>query len=73
MHTVVTDLCEYLSEINFVFEMNLGSEVGDQVVSFEKKTRSKISCLGTFKEIIPIKMQLNFQIFRYGKTCTIYK
>jgi hypothetical protein len=46
----VTYLIEYLGEFEFKFETVLGYVSGDQMGSFEvKKTKSKISCLGTFK------------------------
>jgi hypothetical protein len=35
------ELLEYLSEFDFVFEMNLGYESGDQMGSFDKKTEVK--------------------------------
>ncbi len=46
----MTYLIEYLGEFEFIFETVLGYLSGDQMGSFEaKKTESKISCLGTFK------------------------
>jgi hypothetical protein len=46
----VTSLIEYLGEFKFIFKAVLGYVSGDQMGSFEaKKTKSKISCLGTFK------------------------
>ncbi len=48
----MTYLIEYLGEFEFIFETVLGYVSGDQMGSFEtKKTESKISCLGTFKQI----------------------
>jgi hypothetical protein len=48
---IATYLIEYLGEFEFIFETVLGYVSGDQMGSFEaKKTKSKISCLGTFKE-----------------------
>ncbi len=47
---LVTYLIEYLGEFEFIFETVLDYESRDQMGSFEaKKTKSKISCLGTFK------------------------
>jgi hypothetical protein len=47
----MTYLIEYLGEFEFIFETVLGYVSGDQMGYFEaKKTKSKISCLGTFKE-----------------------
>jgi hypothetical protein len=47
---IVTYLIEYLGEFEFIFETVLGYVSGGQMDSFEaKKTKSKISCLGTFK------------------------
>jgi hypothetical protein len=47
---LVNYLIEYLGEFEFIFETVLDSESRDQMGSFEaKKTKSKISCLGTFK------------------------
>jgi hypothetical protein len=46
----MTYLIEYLGEFEFIIETLLGYVSGDQMGSFEaKKTKSKISCLGTFK------------------------
>jgi hypothetical protein len=46
----VTYLIEYLGEFEFIFEIILDYESGDQMGSFDaKKPPSKISCLGTFK------------------------
>ncbi len=46
---IVTYLIEYLGEFEFVFETVLGYVSGGQMGSFEaKKTKSKISRLGTF-------------------------
>ncbi len=48
---IVTYLIEYLSEFEFIFETVLGYVSGGQMDYFEaKKTKSKISCLGTFKQ-----------------------
>jgi hypothetical protein len=48
---IVTYLIEYLGEFEFIFETVLGYVSGDQMGSFEeKKTKSKISRLGTFKQ-----------------------
>ena len=45
---IVTYLIEYLGEFEFIFEIILDYESGDQVGYFDaKKTPSKISCLGT--------------------------
>jgi hypothetical protein len=47
----LTYLIEYLGEFEFIFETVLGYVSGDQMGYFEfKKTESKISRLGTFKE-----------------------
>ena len=47
----MTYLIEYLGEFEFIFKTVLGYVSGDQMGSFEaKKTESKISCLGTFKQ-----------------------
>ncbi len=47
---IATYLIEYLGEFEFIFETVSGYVSGDQMGSFEaKKTKSKISCLGTFK------------------------
>jgi hypothetical protein len=52
MH-IVTYLIEYLGEFEFIFETILDYESGDQMGSFyAKKPPSKISCLGTFKELL---------------------
>jgi hypothetical protein len=49
---IATYLIEYLAEFEFIFETVLGYVSGDQMGSFEaKKTKSKISCLGTFKAV----------------------
>jgi hypothetical protein len=49
---LVTYLIEYLGEFEFIFETVLDYESRDQMGSFEaKKTKSKISCLGTFKQV----------------------
>ncbi len=46
----MTYLIEYPGEFEFIFGTVLGYVSGDQMGSFEaKKTKSKISCLGTFK------------------------
>jgi hypothetical protein len=48
---IVTYLIEYLGEFELIFETILDYESGNQMSSFDaKKTPSKISCLGTFKE-----------------------
>ncbi len=48
----VTYLIEYLGEFEFIFEIILDYESGDQMGSFDaKKPSSKISCLGTFNRI----------------------
>ncbi len=48
----MTYLIEYLGEFEFIFETVLGYVSGDQMGYFEaKKTKSKISRLGTFKFI----------------------
>jgi hypothetical protein len=48
----VTYLIEYLGEFEFIFETVLGYVSGDQMDYFEaKKMESKISCLGTFKNL----------------------
>ncbi len=45
---------EYLSEFDFIFETNLGYELGDRVGPFdEKKQKSKISCKCTFNRESP--------------------
>jgi hypothetical protein len=50
---IVTFIIEYLGEFKFIFETILDNESGDQMGSFdEKKTPSKISCLGTFKHFV---------------------
>jgi hypothetical protein len=47
---IVTYLIEYLGEFEFIFEIILDYESGDQMGSFDAKNPpSKISCLGTFK------------------------
>jgi hypothetical protein len=47
---IVTYLIEYMGEFEFIFEIILDYESGDQMGSFDaKKPPSKISCLGTFK------------------------
>jgi hypothetical protein len=47
---IVTYLIKYLGEFEFIFETVLVYVSGDQMGSFEaKKTKSKISRLGTFK------------------------
>jgi hypothetical protein len=49
-HSNLLYLIEYLGEFEFIFETVLGYVSGDQMGSFEaKKTKSKISYLGTFK------------------------
>ncbi len=49
---IATYLIEYLGEFGFIFETILDYESGDQMGSFDAKTPpSKISCLGTFKEV----------------------
>ncbi len=46
----MTYLIEYLGKSEFIFEIILDYESGDQMGSFDaKKPPSKISCLGTFK------------------------
>ncbi len=51
MH-IVTYLIEYLGVFEFIFENILDYESGDQMGSFDaKKPPSKISCLGTFKQV----------------------
>jgi hypothetical protein len=46
---IVTFLIEYLGEFEFIFEIILDYESGDQMGSFDAKNPpSKISCLGTF-------------------------
>ncbi len=48
---ILTYLIEYLGEFEFIFETVLGYVPGDQMGYFEfKKTKSKISRLGTFKQ-----------------------
>jgi hypothetical protein len=48
----VTYLIQYLGEFEFIFEIILDYESGDQMGSFDaKKPLSKISCLGTFKGV----------------------
>jgi hypothetical protein len=50
----VTYLIEYLGEFEFIFEIILDYESGDQMGSFDaKKPPSKISCLGIFKVTQP--------------------
>jgi hypothetical protein len=45
-------LIKYLDEFEFIFKTILDYESGDQMGSFDaKKLPSKISCLGTFKEL----------------------
>ncbi len=45
---IVTYLIEYIGEFEFIFKTVLGYVSGGQMNSFEaKKTKSKISCLGT--------------------------
>ncbi len=60
---IATYLMEYLGEFEFIFETVLGYVSGDQMGYFEaKKTESKISCLGTFKQTLSsfeIKMFLD--------------
>jgi hypothetical protein len=47
----MTYLIEYLGKFEFIFETVFGYVSGDEQGSFEaKKTESKISCLGTFKQ-----------------------
>ncbi len=47
----MTYLIEYLGEFEFIFETVLGYVSGDQMGYFEgKKTKSKISRLGTFNK-----------------------
>jgi hypothetical protein len=54
---IVTYLNEYLGEFEFIFKTSLDNESGDQMGSFdEKKTPSKISCLGTFNLRMPINL-----------------
>jgi hypothetical protein len=49
----VTYLIEYLGDFKFIFETVLGYVSGDQMGSFEaKKTKSKISRLGTFNWLL---------------------
>jgi hypothetical protein len=51
----VTYLIEYLGEFEFIFEIILDYESGDQMGSFDaKKPPSKISCLGTFKWTVSV-------------------
>ncbi len=50
---IATYLIEYLGEFEFIFETVIGYVSGDQMGYFEgKKTESKISCLGTFKQTV---------------------
>jgi hypothetical protein len=52
---IVTYLIEYLSEFEFIFEIILDYESGDQMGSFDaKKPPSKMSCLGSFKQPTPL-------------------
>ncbi len=56
----MTYLIEYLGEFEFIFETVLGYVSGDQMGSLEaKKTESKISCLGTFKTSIYVKVHMH--------------
>ncbi len=49
----MTYLIEYLGEFEFILETILDHESRDHMGSFNaKKTPSKISCLGTFKETL---------------------
>jgi hypothetical protein len=78
---IVTYLIEYLGEFEFIFETILEYESGDQMGSFDlKKPLSKISCLGTFKDVSvgnkklssfiqkPVfDLQKNFQRYIIGK------
>jgi hypothetical protein len=58
---IATYLIEYLGEFEFIFKTVLGYVSGDQVGSFEaKKTKSKISCLGTFNKLKPWKCKKHF-------------
>ncbi len=48
----MTYLIKYLGEFEFIFKTVLGYVSGDQMGSFEaKKTESKSSRLGTFKDL----------------------
>jgi hypothetical protein len=50
---IVTYLIEYLGEFKFIFKIIIVNESGDQMSSFdEKKTPSKISCLGRGENLI---------------------
>ncbi len=56
----MTYLIEYLGEFEFIFEIILDYESGDQMGSFDaKKPPSKISCLGTFKEKQKVELCFN--------------
>jgi hypothetical protein len=48
---MVTYLIEYLGKFEFIFEIILDYESGDQIGSFDaKKPPLKISCLSTFND-----------------------
>jgi hypothetical protein len=69
---IVTYLIEYLGEFEFIFETILDYESGDQMGSFDAKNPpSKISCLGTFKELLLITTFPHKQyavLLTYGET-----
>jgi hypothetical protein len=66
----VTYLIEYFGEFKFIFETVLGNVSGDQMGSFEaKKTKSKISRLGTFK---PKTLDRRLCTGRSGEAVVIY-
>ncbi len=66
----MTYLIEYLGEFEFIYETVLGYVSGDQKGSFEaKKTKSKISRLGTFKGTD--KRDFMTPIFFYIKRLTL--
>ncbi len=65
----MTYLIEYLAEFEFIFKTVLGYVSGDQMVYFEaKKTESKISCLGTFKERMTVLNQNSVSVNPTGNS-----
>jgi hypothetical protein len=63
---IVTYLIEYLGEFEFVFETILDNESGDQMSSFdEKKTLSKISCLGRCARLFVLLFIIGFVVVVY--------